>query len=247
MADDLRDLTNNTVETFVRPINSPITNDFNLARMNERFRPWRGNPRKQSGSETDPIAVSLAVKDPGVTKPDDWNFPTNKFPSIGWLGRVHRGTPWQSIYLKSQVASPSEWLQQSLTGFTHPTNDWKLADVFTVAPNANATRGLLSINQTNLAAWSAILSSVAVLSNTPPARLQGFTPGTNMVRLFVEPSSPQLQALVAGINRTRAQFPEQAFRRLGDWLTVPELTVQSPFLKSKRRFGPNVSDQRRGL
>src|SRR5262249_577760 len=32
---------------------------------------------------------------------DDWDFPTNKFPNIGWLGRVHRGTPWQTVYLKS--------------------------------------------------------------------------------------------------------------------------------------------------
>ncbi len=32
-----------------------------------------------------------------------------------------------------------------------PTNDWRLLDFFTTAPNANATRGQLSVNQTNLA------------------------------------------------------------------------------------------------
>ena len=40
-----------------------------------------------------------------VTRSDDWDFPTNKFPNIGWLGRVHRGTPWQTIDMKSPVAN----------------------------------------------------------------------------------------------------------------------------------------------
>ena len=40
--------------------------------------------------------------------------------------------------------------------FTHPTNDWHILDLFTAALSDNATRGQLSINQTNLAAWSAV-------------------------------------------------------------------------------------------
>ena len=45
--------------------------------------------------------IMLAIKDPLVYCSDDWNFPTNKFPTVGWLGRVHRGTPWQTVYLKA--------------------------------------------------------------------------------------------------------------------------------------------------
>ena len=40
--------------------------------------------------------------------------------------------------------------------------------MFTTALNDNATRGQLSINQPpNLAAWSAVLSGVIVLTNKP--------------------------------------------------------------------------------
>jgi hypothetical protein len=44
------------------------------------------------------MPVNLSFKDPLVRGSDDWDFPTNKFPGIGWLGRVHRGTPWQTVY-----------------------------------------------------------------------------------------------------------------------------------------------------
>src|ERR1035438_9616036 len=49
--------------------------------------------------------------------------------------------------------------------YTQPTNDWRVLDLFTTALNDNATRGQLSINQTNLAAWSAALSGVIALTN----------------------------------------------------------------------------------
>ena len=48
-----------------------------------------------------PEPYNLALKDPLVWQSDDWDFPTYKFPTVGWLGRVHRGTPWQTVYLKS--------------------------------------------------------------------------------------------------------------------------------------------------
>ena len=47
---------------------------------------------------------NLAIKDPLVRQSDDWDFPTYKLPTVGWLGRVHRGTPWQSVYLKSVMS-----------------------------------------------------------------------------------------------------------------------------------------------
>ena len=51
------------------------------------------------GSDTN--AYNYAYKDPLVTSSDNWAFPTNKFPTVGWLGRVHRGTPWQTVFLKA--------------------------------------------------------------------------------------------------------------------------------------------------
>jgi hypothetical protein len=197
----------------------------NLGRMNTEYRPWGGNPGKDASN--DPLAYSLAFKDPEIRKSDDWQFPTNVFPNIGWLGRVHRGTPWQTVYLKSEVANKDIWAKQwSVRPEMHPTNDWWLVDLFTTAINENAARGLLSVNQSGLAAWSAVLSGVSVLSNATAK-------GTSVL---IEPASPQIQAIVKDINDTRAAQPAQAFTHLGSILAVKSLTANSPFLR------PNVDN-----
>ena len=82
--------------------------------------PWGGNPVLSSA---DPNPFNLALKDPLVWQSDDWDFPTYKFPSVGWLGRVHRGTPWQTVYLKS----PDILQQTQVSGVTTNyigTNTW---------------------------------------------------------------------------------------------------------------------------
>src|SRR6185436_19355115 len=138
----------------------------NVATINDRYQPWGGNPRKS----TDPNAYNLALKDPLVRRSSDWDFPTNKFPNLGWLGRVHRGTPWQTVYLKSSNVEATKWAKWTGNAFdpvrSMPTNDWSLLDLFTVAPNDNASRGQMSINNSDIAGWSAILSGVIVLTNS---------------------------------------------------------------------------------
>src|SRR5262249_5420183 len=79
---------------------------LNIGRVNDRYEPWGGN--QLSGSSS-PTKTAVQLKDPLVTRSDDWDFPTNRFPNIGWLGRVHRGTPWQTVYLKPFVGS-NDWL-----------------------------------------------------------------------------------------------------------------------------------------
>jgi hypothetical protein len=109
-----------------------------------------------------------------------------------------------------------------------PVKDRMLFDLFTTALNENAARGQLSINQTNLAAWSAVLSGVTVLTNA--------TTGQSTV---IQPASlsPRVSDMVQAINRTRSAtvgtnevFPNKLFGHLGDILAVPELTDKSPFL-----------------
>jgi hypothetical protein len=83
----------------------------------------------------------------------------------------------------------------------------------------------LSINQSGLAAWSAVLSGVDVLA-------------TRYQDVIIEPAGTYLTALPAplatlvnAINNVRAtNFVGGAFPRLGDILRVPELTVNSPFI-----------------
>ncbi len=230
MADDMRDWTNNTILQPVKPIYLPVTN-WNLGRLNDRYRPWGGNPNKNANS--DPNAYLRSVKDPLVFKSDDWNFPQSKFPNIGWIGRVHRGTPWQTIYLKSEAPTPREWARQSLDLLTNPTNDWRLVDMLSASVDPQATLGRLSVNQSGLQAWSAVFGSLRVLSNALPNDVLNSV--TNLGprfndQIFIQPGSPQLIALVDGINRTRAQTPTAVFRSLGEFLAVPELSAASPFL-----------------
>ena len=68
--------------------------------------------------------------------------------------------------MKSLVAYPANRFGWSGAYGTHPTNDWRIFDNLTVAVNKAAASGALSVNQTNRAAWSAVLSGVNVVSNS---------------------------------------------------------------------------------
>ena len=297
--------TNNVV--YLRPPNTPLPVN-NLGLINERYRPWGG------GELPDVNDYNYYAKDPLITGSDAWQFPANKFPSIGWLGRVHRGTSWQTMYLKSGVASLQNWwawsgsfgvhnlmkgfdrdrdgmpdywetiyglnpqkpdayfdadvdglvnlqeyragthplLASSLLGLntTHPTNDWRLLQLFTTAPNASAASGLLSVNQTNAAAWSAVFSGLTVLSNSLPDNptLGAFVAeeGTAEEAHLIQPTSPQLDWILNGTHglptmwingrsnviygMNQARRAKGGFRTLGDVLSTPTLTEFSPFL-----------------
>jgi hypothetical protein len=114
---------------------------------------------------------NLALKDPLVWQSDDWDFPTYKLPTIGWLGRVHRGSPWQTVYLKAPDIVREIQINAGVTNYigtnvwaqwtgdsslinseyydavnTAPVQDRLLFDLFTTALNDNATRGQLSVN-----------------------------------------------------------------------------------------------------
>src|SRR6185369_15927566 len=132
---------------FVKP-NEGFTNSLNLGRLNPVYQPWLGNPNKDNSdpNSSDPNQddIYVGIKDPGVFGSDDWDFPSQKFPTIGWLGRVHRGTAWQTIYLKAEVADGNRWLRRSADLRMHPTNDWRLLDLFTVAQTPNVSHGQLA-------------------------------------------------------------------------------------------------------
>ncbi len=228
-AADLTDLALTNSFGVITPPENPVPAS-NLGQINERYRPWGGNPRL---SGTDVTDFRMSLKDPGVQSSDDWQFPVGKLPNVGAIGRVHRGSPWQTVYLKSAVEDPRVWRNWAGSLGTHPTNDWKAVDLFTVAPNDQAAMGLLSVNQTNQAAWSAVLSGVTVLTNSisNPGRLAGM----QFDSVFVQPDSPQLRSIVTGINRARQDQPNGVFRTMGDVLATPELTVVSPFLNLNTR------------
>ena len=172
------------------------------------FSPWGISANLGTGIPSPALALDMAYKDPLVTNSAAWSFPTptNDFASLGQLGRIHRGTPWQTVYLKSPIANieaDSEghiadrhhWKWWSGSYGTHPTNDWALLDTFSTALTENAARSQIGVNQTNLSAWSAILSGV-------PALRRLNSDGTNLVATVLDPAggngSSFLQKIVAG-------------------------------------------------
>lgn len=221
-------------------INSPSMTNNNLGKLNERYRPWGGSPSVSTLSTVANQQSNPAVKDPGITEPSLYNFVRNnetrghKFATLGTLGAIHRGTPWQTVYMKSHgqgddFVTPEEWRQwsgHSVQNFTHPTNDWNLFSLFTTAMSDNATRGLLSVNQTNSAAWAAVLSGIPL--KTSASFVQD--------DVVITPVTPEFNTLVGGINQGRGVFPpsntggRNLYPFQGGILAAPELSMTSPYL-----------------
>jgi hypothetical protein len=219
-----------TIQTGVHQapvtLSAPLPLLPDLGRVNARYQPWGATtPTVGTGisqQNYDENAFNLAFKDPLMSQSDNWNFPTNKYPTVGWLGRVHRGTPWQTVYLKAHNilaeinpvnpaygnVGTNTWA--IWTGNTAnpvdaansaPVQDRLLFDLFTTAINDNATRGQLSVNvaanpadpAAGLAAWSALFSGMVALTNTTT-----FPLGSPLTYLpvTIQPAGP------AGMNST---------------------------------------------
>jgi len=243
LTSDLTDLTQSTnLPQAIVPPSGNLTNVLTYLRvLNPRYQPWG----VAGTGLLAPTANNLAYKDPLITRSDAWQFPTNKYPNIGWLGRVHRGTPWQTVYLKSTPVNAKTWdywTGNSLVNYNGvndplisvPSSDWLLMDLFTSAPNDNASKGQLSINQSGLAAWASVLDGVFVVSNAPA----GFVPicidpANTCIAAGTTIRTNTVQYLVSSINAARANttnYPGGVFTSLGQICSVPQLTVNSPYL-----------------
>jgi hypothetical protein len=221
------------LQSYTIPPFPLLTNS--LAQISKRYAPWGASYTEQT---------DMLFKDPLITGSADWQFPTNKFPGVGWIGRVHRGTPWQTVYLKADnpagLGSPamtwtnlwvnSPWFSAyESSPETYPTNDWGLVDVFTTAPNDNAARGLLSVNQTNEAAWAAAFAGVIAITNADGG--QAISVSNALI-------------LAAAINEQRTNQPNGIYHKVGYILGTPALTtaIGSPFLSSEAAVAENYTD-----
>ena len=218
-----------------------------LTGISSRYRPW-GNTSGINANMAQVSANELEFTDPQITQSSAWQFSTNKYPNVGWLGRVHRGTPWQTVYLKSHGLGynantfPTAW--QYWTGNPNPVDavnaqpisDWQLLDLFTTAPNDNASRGQLSVNQPNSAAWAAVLDGVMTLANN-------MTPGVLVpTNIDTTQANGPGQFIISSINQYRALLPNQVFTSVGQILAVTNLTVTSPYLNANAPNDTNVTD-----
>jgi len=193
----------------------PVLSD--LGQMNKRYQPWGVSSQMSQVAGVDANGSNLAFKDPLIYSSDDWDFPTYKLPTVGWLGRVHRGTPWQTVFLKSanvlaeNGVGLNTWMVWTGNGNafdatnTAPVQDRLLFDNFTTAFDDNATRGQLSVNvgasdpsnpQAGLAAWSALFSGVQALTNTanngslPNGALYFPRPSLQITNFPINPAGP---------------------------------------------------------
>lgn len=258
--EDLKSFEPDDGKSATRTVNSE-TNYPNLAKghigkRNVNSQPWNNGVLGASEVADDsPGLRDTTLRDPGVISSDLWDFPVQQYPSVGWLGRVHRGTPWQTIYLKSRRPGDAGWnahagpsRNTASSALMRPERDWELADIFTVAPHPNATRGRLSVNQTNVAAWSALLSGVMTGETKDNPSDPGLTIASDVVMnpAAVSPLSsavpvpPSIEMIVTNINKVRTLYnanqfnPHGQFTRLGQILAAPLLTDDSPFLNSHK-------------
>jgi hypothetical protein len=237
----------------------PILPD--LGQLNKRYQPW-GRSLQIAGTDSNPY--NLATKDSLVYSSDDWDFPTNQPMSGAWLGRVHRGTPWQTVYLKA----PDVLGEVQVTGGAinyFGTNTWMywigdsdIADAVAMAPvqdrhlasllvylmNTNNLQSLFSVNNPNPTAWLNLFNGLTVLTNIlSDAQISSLMP-PEFDPVVISSNSPQVAAIVSSILSARASQPSHLFSDVGNILADPQLTVQSPFLNQDPSQQTNgISDE----
>jgi hypothetical protein len=226
----------------------------NFNEVNDRYQPWGAKMLQTPNTDVNP--ANLAFKDPLVRGSDYWNFPTNEFSFGDWLGQVHRGTPWQTIYLKASnilgeikiIGNTANYIGTNTwvnwTGDSQltygqyfdaaamaPVRDRHMASLLASMLNTNDLHSLFSVNRSNPSAWLVLLDGLRALTNDlPDLKLKfGFFP-PQFGTLVMSSNSPQASAIVNAIQSARAGQPGQLFRDVGDILATPQLTERSPFL-----------------
>jgi hypothetical protein len=206
----------------------------NIRRVNYRYEPWTSVLPSGSMSLT---RFDLALKDPLVARSDDWDLPEAQPFSPAWLGRAHRGTPWQTIDLKATMPNLSIWSQW--TGFesqeaalVHPSLDRPLVAQLAVLLNTNPPANLASLNPESVAGWLPVLDSIAVLSNSVSEAdlLRDPFLGASFDPLMMWSNSAQAGLVAEALEAARAGAPGGRFQDIGSLLAVPELSVESPWV-----------------
>ncbi len=235
------------LQTGTHQLNYAVTNlpANNLGQLNDRYQPWGSSLFIPN---VDANGCNLAYKDPLVRMSDDWNFPTNESATGNWLGQIHRGTPWQTIYLKAsdilgEVQNGANIGTNTWMNWTGdfdpndasamaPVRDWHMVSMLAALLNTKDLLSLFSVNNSNTNAWLILLDGMTALTNDLPdslgLRLGVFPPQFGTI--VISSNSPQAAAIVNAIQSARIGQPGRFFRDVGDILAIPQLTEQSPFL-----------------
>lgn len=202
------------------------------------FSPWGNVGWLTALTNVELNAYKLQFKDPLVWRSDDWDFPAGQNWSLSALGRVHRGTPWQTVYLKSSdvrnlAKGVTTWMQWTGNSDPHdalltaPTNDWPLMGLLIPLLATNSPTQLLSVNDLKLTDWLNVLGGMTALTNSGSGAF-GISPPFDS--FIMASNSPQALFLANAISQTRASQPNQIFPSIGAMLQTAALTENSPWL-----------------
>lgn len=260
LSSDLNDI-NDDITTRINVSTASTNRIRTIGVLSDRYMPW-GNvpwdalpeygtygtvllPTVFDGVQVDENPYNLAYKDPLVWNPNDWNFPTNETLNASWLGQVHRGTPWQTIYLKStnildlQSPSPSSglytwalWTGDTSVGDAAsmaPVRDWQIAGLLASLFNTNNESSLFSPNDPNPNDWENLLNGMTVLTNDLSGYILEFN-GQEFTPVTISSNSTQAAEIANAIESTRMGLPRQVFTTPGDIFAVPQLSDESPYL-----------------
>jgi hypothetical protein len=265
LTEDLADFLDDTNSRYALSLQPPTIKY--LGAFNDRYMPWgvAGNLAEETlyGVPADNNPYNLSYKDPLVASSDDWDFPTNQTLNASWLGQVHRGTPWQTIFLKStnilalQTPNPSGLSTWALwTGDTNlfdavsmaPPADWRMAALLASLIDTNAESSLFSANDPRSGDWENLLNGMTALTNDLNDLIVQFEfesgYGAELVPLTVTSNSTQAAEIANAIESTRATLPGQFFFTPGNIFAVPQLSDESPYLNlDEAQVEYGISDQ----
>jgi hypothetical protein len=243
----------NGVVVYDDPLIAPfsaLTPTLNV--VADRYQPWGRNQQLASLNNVDQNAYNLAYKDPLVYGSDDWNFPSGNGLPLTTLGQIHRGTPWQTVYLKApNILAETEvgdfgnlnsigvntweiWTgdpDANDAALSAPVNDWRLAGLLAALFNTNDPTQLVSVNDNSPTDWLKILGGITVLTNSSPSPV-GYYYAPQFDSYIMSSNSSQASVIANAISQTKTAQSILEFNSIGDILATPELTVISPWLNT---------------
>ena len=239
------------------PFPTPPTTEI----VRGRYQPWGKSapPQFQSAAYDFDNPYNLTYKDPLVWGSDYWNFPAGQSWNLNWLGQVHRGTPWQTIYFKAHSVLHTFYNNRTVDSGTNtweawtgdynsqdaqqtgPLADRQLVSLLVALLNTNDPHAQFSVNNPDSKAWIALFNGFTVLTNSAnmPPFITTIVFPTELDPLTVSSNSPQVTVMADDIQSSRTGQP---FHQIGDILAIPSLTEQSPFLNWN-----NMNQQKYGI
>jgi hypothetical protein len=126
-----------------------------------------------------------------------------------------------------------------------PVQDRHLASLLAYLMNTNDLPSLFSVNAPAPNGWLGLLNGLTALTNTASDGQIAAEGTPQFAPLVISSNSPQVSFIVNAIQSAQSSQPNHFFNDVGDILSIPQLTEQSPFLNwndsTQQQYG--ISDE----